>query len=49
MLYSEIVAVCSAIQTKQVTTLRVHNAEFFNIIPGGTQSYHCALQVTYHQ
>jgi len=36
MLYGEIVAVTSDIQTKQINTMYRENVEFFNVKPGGT-------------
>jgi hypothetical protein len=44
MLYSEIIAVCSEIQTEHIITLCGQNVEFFNVLPGGTYSYHCRLK-----
>ena len=36
MLYSEIIAVCSQIETKHINTLCVQNIELLNVKPGGT-------------
>jgi hypothetical protein len=36
MLYREIIAVCSQIQTKHINTLCGQNVEFVNVKPGGT-------------
>jgi hypothetical protein len=44
MLYREISAVCSEIQTKHINTLCGQNVEFVNVKPGGTQSNHWALK-----
>jgi hypothetical protein len=44
MLYGEIIAVCSQIHTKQVNTLCGQNVEFLHVKPGGTYSYHWALE-----
>jgi hypothetical protein len=44
MLYREIIAVCSEIQTEHVITLCGQNVEFFNVKPGGTYSYHWGLK-----
>jgi len=43
MLYSEIIAVCSAIHTKHVNALCGQNVEFVNIKLGGTHSNHYVL------
>jgi hypothetical protein len=43
MLYSEIIAVCSQIHTKHITTLCGHNVEFLDVKSGGTYSNHLAL------
>jgi hypothetical protein len=40
MLYSEIMAVCSEIQTKHINTLCGQNVEFVNVKRGGTYSDH---------
>ena len=40
MLYSEIIAVCSHIHTKQINTLSGQNVKFMNVKRGGTYSYH---------
>jgi hypothetical protein len=44
MLYSEIIAVCSEMQTKHIKTLCGQNVEFGSVKPGGTYSDHCALK-----
>ena len=44
MLYKEIIAVCSHIQTKNTNTLCGQNVEFLNFKPGGTYSDHWALE-----
>jgi len=44
MLYREIIAVCSQIDTKHVNTLCEQNVEFVNVKPGGTYSDHWALK-----
>jgi hypothetical protein len=44
MLYREIIAVCSQIHTKHINTLCGQNVEFVNVKPGGTYSYHWALE-----
>ena len=44
MLYREIIAVCSQIHTKHITTLCGQNVELLSVKPGGTYSYHWALQ-----
>jgi Ni,Fe-hydrogenase I small subunit len=36
LLYREIIAVCSEIQTKHINTLCGQNVEFMNVVPGGT-------------
>jgi len=43
MLYSKIIAVCSAIHTKHINTLCGQNVEFVNVKPGGTYSDQWAL------
>jgi hypothetical protein len=43
MLYSEIIAVCSQIHTKQINTLCGQNIEFLNFKSGGKYSDHCDL------
>jgi hypothetical protein len=43
MLYREILAVCTEIHTKHITTLCGQNVEFVNVKPGGTYSDHWAL------
>ena len=40
MLYLEIIAVCSEIQTKYINTLCGQNVGFLNVEPGGTYSNH---------
>jgi len=44
MLYREIIAVCSQIDTKHINTLCGQNVEFFNVKPGGTYSDQWALK-----
>jgi hypothetical protein len=44
MLYSEIIAVCSEIHTKDINTLCGQNVEFVNVKPGGIYSNHWALE-----
>jgi hypothetical protein len=44
MLYSEIIAVCSEIQTQHVITLCGQYVELLNFKPGGTCSYHWYLK-----
>ena len=44
MLYREIIAVCSQIHTKHINTLCGQNVELLNVQPGGTYSYHRAVQ-----
>ena len=44
MLYGEIIAVCSKIQTKHINTLRGQNTEFLSVRAGGTYSDHWALE-----
>jgi hypothetical protein len=43
MLYSEIIAVCSEINTKHINTLCGQNLEFVNVKRGGKYSNHWAL------
>jgi hypothetical protein len=43
MLYREIIAVLSEIQTKYIITLCGQNVEFVNVKAGGTYSDHWAL------
>jgi len=43
MLYREIIAVCSEIDTKHINTKCGQNVEFVNVKPGGTYSDHWAL------
>jgi hypothetical protein len=40
MLYREIIAVCSQIQTKHINTLCGQNVERVNVKPGGAYSNH---------
>ena len=44
MLYREIIAVCSEIQTKHINTLCQQNVELVNVKPGGTYSDHWAVK-----
>jgi len=44
MLYREIMAVCSEINTKHINTLCGQNVELLNVKPGGTYSYHWDLK-----
>jgi hypothetical protein len=44
MLYSEMVAVCSHIHTKDINTLCGQNVEFVNVKPVGTYSNHWSLE-----
>jgi hypothetical protein len=44
MLYREIIAVCSEINTKHINTLCGQNVEFLNAKPGGTNSNHWAIK-----
>jgi len=44
MLCREIIAVCPEIHTKHINTLCGQNVEFMNVKPGGTYSYHWALE-----
>jgi len=44
MLYREIIVVCSQIHTKHINTLCGQNVELLNVKPGGTYSYHWALE-----
>jgi len=41
MLYREIIAVCSEIQTKHINTLCGQNVKCVCVKPGGTNSYRC--------
>ena len=43
MLYTEIIGVCSQIDTKHVNTLCGPNVEFVSVKPGGAYSNHWAL------
>jgi hypothetical protein len=45
MLYREIVAVCTQIHTKHINILCGQNVGLLNVKPGGTYSYHWAVQV----
>jgi len=45
MLYTEIIAVCSQIHTKHITTLCGQNVEFAVCSTGGTYSDHCAVHI----
>jgi len=44
MLYREIIAVCSQIQTKHINTLCGQNVELLNVKAGGTYSNHWAFK-----
>ena len=44
MLYREIIAVCSQINTKHINTLCGQNVELLNVILGGTYSDHWAVK-----
>jgi len=44
MRYSEIIAICSEIQTKQINTLCGQNEKLLDVKPGGTYSNHWALK-----
>jgi len=44
MLYREIIAVCSQIQTKHKNALCGQNVALLSVKPGGTNSNHCALK-----
>ena len=44
MLYSEIIAACSQIHTKHISTLSGQNVEFVSVKPGGTYSDHWYLK-----
>ena len=44
MLYREITAVCSQIQTKHLNTLCGQNVELVNVKSGGTYNNHWALK-----
>ena len=43
-LYTEVIAVCSQIHTKQINTLCEQNTEILNVKAGGAYSNHWALQ-----
>jgi hypothetical protein len=45
MLYREITAVCSEDSTRHINAFCEQNAEFMDVIHGGTQSDHWDLQV----
>jgi hypothetical protein len=44
MLYSELIAVCSEIHTKQINTLCGQNVQLLNVKAAGTYSNHWALK-----
>ena len=44
MLYREIMAVCSEIQTKHINTLCGQNVELLNVKRGGTYRNHWAIK-----
>jgi hypothetical protein len=44
MLYREIIAVCSEINTKPINTLCGQNVEMLRVKPGGTYSYQWAIK-----
>ena len=44
MLYREIMAVCSEINTKHINTLCGQNVELLNVKPDGTYSDHWAVK-----
>jgi hypothetical protein len=44
MVYREIIAVCSEIQTKHINTPCGRNVELLNVIRGGTYSNHLAVK-----
>jgi len=44
MLYREIIAVCSEVQTKHTNTLCGQNVELLNFKTGGTYSDHWAVK-----
>jgi len=44
MVYREIIAVCSEIQTKHINSLCGQNVELFSVKPGGTYSNHWAVK-----
>jgi len=44
MLYREIIAVCSQIQTKHTITLCGQNVEWLSVNPSGTYGDHWALE-----
>ena len=44
MLYREIIAVCSEIQTKHINTVCGQNVELVNVKPGGTYSDHRTMK-----
>jgi len=45
MLYREVIAVCSQINTKHINTPYGQNVELLNVKPGGAYSNHGALSV----
>jgi len=45
MLYREIIAVCSEIQTKHTKAAVRQKVGIFNVKPGGTHSDHCAEHI----
>jgi len=47
VLYSEIIAFCSQIHTKDINTFFGQNVELLNVKPGGTYSDHWALKGLY--
>jgi len=51
MLYREIIAVYSHINTNHINTLCRQNVELLNVKPGGTHSDHWALkgELVYHE
>jgi hypothetical protein len=46
MLYREIIAVCSQINTKHINTLCEQRAELLIVKPGGTYSNHWVISVS---
>jgi hypothetical protein len=44
MLYMEMIAVCSDVHTKHINTLCGQNVGFVDDSPGGTCTYHWALE-----
>jgi hypothetical protein len=47
MLYSEIIAVCSEINTKHINSLCVLNVELLNVKHHGTYINHLALKILF--